>query len=179
MIWVKDKTGRFAQRPHYEPSELDLECESMMAEFLRGRHGKVCYPVSTDDLTVLIEKHVENLDLYADLSAEGTDVEGVTDFLLGKRPRVRISGNLVTRDWMANRLRTTLTHELGHVKFHTFMFDGAVMWLLTQHNQIPPDGGSFIVGNLSSFGSVSDHNDAGASRESSKANGFSAEPRPP
>jgi Zn-dependent peptidase ImmA (M78 family) len=24
---------------------------------------------------------------------------------------------------MANRLRTTLTHELGHVHFHTFLFD--------------------------------------------------------
>ena len=44
--------------------------------------------------------------------------------------------------------------------------------LLTQHNQNPPDGESFIAGNLWCFGSVSDHNDAGASRESSKADGF-------
>jgi hypothetical protein len=127
MIWVKDKTGRFARRPHYEPEELDAECELMITEFLRGRHGTVAYPISTDDLTVLIEQHVADLDLYANLSSEGLDVEGVTDFFPGKQPRVRVSDYLSARDGMANRFRTTLTHELGHVKFHTFMFDGAVM----------------------------------------------------
>jgi len=125
MIWVKDKTGRFARRPHYDPEELDAECEVMITDFLRSWHGAVAYPISTDDLTVLIEQHVADLDLYADLSPEGPDLEGVTDFFPGKRPRVRISNHLSGRDEMANRYRTTLTHELGHVKFHTFMFDAA------------------------------------------------------
>jgi hypothetical protein len=127
MIWVKDKTGRFARRPHYDPEELDAECETMIAEFLRVRHGTVAYPVSTDDLTVLIEQHVADLDLYADLSPEGPDVEGVTDFFPGKKPRVRVSNHLSARDGLMNRFRTTLTHELGHVKFHTFMYDAAVV----------------------------------------------------
>jgi Zn-dependent peptidase ImmA (M78 family) len=72
---------------------------------------------------VLLESLTQDLDVYADLSADGEDVEGITDFLPGKRPRVRISNRLSTQSRLENRLRTTLTHELGHVKFHTFMFD--------------------------------------------------------
>lgn len=131
MKWVKDKTGRFAQRPHYLPEELDLECETLMSAFLLDRHGRVQYPVSTDDLTVLIETQVSDLDLYSDLSAEEGEVEGVTDFFPGgKRPKVRIARRLTEDQRMANRLRTTLTHELGHVKFHAFMFDAPRSGLL-------------------------------------------------
>ena len=124
MKWVKDKTGRFPRRPHYLPGELDSECETVISDFLHRRHGRLSYPVSTDDLTVLIETLVDDLDLYSDLSAEPADVEGVTDFFPGRRPKIRISKRLTTDARMTNRLRTTLTHELGHVKFHTFMFDG-------------------------------------------------------
>jgi len=130
MKWVKDKTGRFAQRPHYLPEELDVECETMISAFLLDRHGRVQYPVSTDDLTVLIETQVSDLDLYSDLSAEEGEVEGVTDFFSGKRPKVRIARRLTEDERMANRLRTTLTHELGHLKFHTCMFDAARSGLL-------------------------------------------------
>lgn len=130
MKWVKDKTGRFAQRPHYLPEELDIECETMVSAFLLERHGRVQYPVSTDDLTVLIETQVSDLDLYSDLSAEEGEVEGVTDFFPGKRPKVRIAKHLSENEWMANRFRTTLTHELGHVKFHAFMFDAPRSGLL-------------------------------------------------
>jgi len=31
--YVKDMTGRFAMRPHYEPAELDRECEQILAAF--------------------------------------------------------------------------------------------------------------------------------------------------
>jgi IrrE N-terminal-like domain len=130
MKWVKDKTGRFAQRPHYLPEELDVECEELISTFLRERHGRAQYPVSTDDLTVLVETMVADLDLYADLSQEEGEVEGVTDFLPGKKPKVRISKRLSEDDRMANRLRTTLTHELGHVKFHAFMFEAPKSGLL-------------------------------------------------
>jgi len=130
MKWVKDKTGRFAQRPHYHPEELDVECEAMVSAFLLERHSRVQYPVSTDDLTVLIETQVSDLDLYSDLSAEEGEVEGVTDFFSGKRPKVRIAKRLTEDERMANRLRTTLTHELGHVKFHAFMFDAPRSGLL-------------------------------------------------
>ena len=50
--YVSDRTGRFSQRPHYAPKELDRECENIIAGFLKERHGAAKYPVSTDDLTV-------------------------------------------------------------------------------------------------------------------------------
>lgn len=124
MKWVKDRTGRFAERPHYLPEEMDAQCEKIVSEFLAGLHGKIAYPVTTDDLTILIESLTQDLDLYADLAGEGFDVEGVTDFFRGARPKVRIEKRLTDDDRMANRLRTTLTHELGHVVFHDFMFQG-------------------------------------------------------
>lgn len=124
MKWVKDRTGRFARRPHYLPGELDDECEQLVRSFLKSRYGSVSYPITTDDLTVLIESITESLDVYANLDGEGAEVEGVTDFIPGRRPKVRISKRLTEDRRMSNRLRTTLTHELGHVHFHSFLFDG-------------------------------------------------------
>lgn len=124
MQWVKDRTGRFSQRPHYLPEELDAECENLVCDFLRSTHQNVRYPIKTDDLTVLLETLADDLDLYADLSQEEGEVEGVTDFFRGRRPKVRISKRLSSDPRLINRFRTTLTHELGHVKFHAFMFDG-------------------------------------------------------
>jgi hypothetical protein len=122
MKWVTDRTGRFAQRPHYLPEELDSECERVILAFLNKRYGKVEFPIQTDDLTVFIEEQA-NLDCYADLSGEGEGVEGVTEFVLGKRPLVKIADAL-NASHLENRLRTTLTHEYGHVHFHRFMFEG-------------------------------------------------------
>jgi hypothetical protein len=121
MKWVPDKTGRFAQRPHYLPEELDAECERAIVSFLNKKYGKVGFPIKTDDLTVFIEEQAD-LDSYADLSGEGEHVEGVTEFLPGKRPVVRIAEAL-NASHLENRLRTTLTHEYGHVHFHRFMFE--------------------------------------------------------
>ena len=121
MKWVKDKSGRFSQRPHYLPGEIDDECERVVREFLTKRYGKVEFPIKTDDLTVLIEQKAD-FDSYADLSGEPGEVEGVTEFTPHKRPVVRISDALSAPN-MENRLRTTLTHEFGHVHFHQFMFD--------------------------------------------------------
>ncbi len=123
MRMIRDRTGRFTERPHYETTELEVECERLVCEYLVEKHGRVIWPVSTDDLTVLLEQHVEKLDLYADLVEEGADVEGVTDFFPGRRPQVRISGTLSATASSRNRLRTTLTHELGHVRFHTFLYE--------------------------------------------------------
>lgn len=123
MKWVADKTGRFPKRPHYDPDELDAECEQIVTLFLGQRHGRVQFPVATDDLAVLIETAVDDLDMYADLSEEGGEVEGVTEFRPGKRPRVRIAMVLSNVPNMENRLRTTLTHEFGHVHFHGFLYE--------------------------------------------------------
>lgn len=121
MKWLPDPSGRFPQRPFYEREELDRECEGIVATFLQARHGRVAYPITTNELTILIEQETIDLDLYAELSSEGDGVEGVTEFFRRGKPRVRITEAL-SAPGRENRLRTTLTHELGHVKFHTFLW---------------------------------------------------------
>lgn len=123
MRSIKDTTGRFALRPHFEAKELDSECERLIASFLRKRHGEVRFPIVTDDLAVLIEEHADSLDSYADLSDLGDDVEGMTEFFADRAPAVSISARLADDPRRENRLRTTLTHEFGHVHFHRYLWD--------------------------------------------------------
>jgi Zn-dependent peptidase ImmA (M78 family) len=120
--WVPDRTGRFAQRPHYEPAELDLECERIITGFLRERNGNVVFPIETDDLIVLLEREAADVDIYADLSGEGLDVEGVTYFRPSGKPDVRIARRLAEEPHAIHRFRTTSTHELGHVTFHNVLW---------------------------------------------------------
>ena len=120
MRWVRDLSGRLPKRPHYEAEELDRACEDLIRE-LQGLRSTV-FPITTDDLTVLIEQRAADLDLYADLSDEGASVEAVTDFVPGERPRVRINYKLAEDPRRAHRLRTTLAHELAHVVFHNFIW---------------------------------------------------------
>jgi hypothetical protein len=122
MKWVADTTGRFQWRPSYQPEELDTECERIVSCFLLNKYGTIRFPLSTDDLTVMIERDTSSLDLYADLSGEGVDVEGLTDFFKNKKPAVKVSKNLSADESLSGRLRTTLTHEYGHVKFHNFLW---------------------------------------------------------
>ena len=121
--YVPDRTGRFSQRPHFDPEDLDRECENIICRFLEENYGEAKFPVSTDDLTRLIERDSDDLDFYADLSEFGPDVEGVTEFRLGPRPRVKISALLANDIRYENRLRTTLTHEYGHVHLHTRLWE--------------------------------------------------------
>lgn len=122
MKWIPDRTGRFAQRPHYEPVELDLECETTITSFLRERHSRVLFPIETDDLIVLLEREAADVDIYADLSGEGNDVEGITYFRPTGKPDVKIARHLAEESYADHRFRTTATHELGHVKFHNFLW---------------------------------------------------------
>lgn len=122
VAWVPDHTRRFRRRPHFDPGEIDRECEALVAEFLRRHKGKVEYPLDTNDLLILIEEHVGTLDVYADLTAEGADVEGVTRFWVGQRPNVEVAEILANEERRANRYRTTLAHELGHVRLHDPLF---------------------------------------------------------
>jgi len=122
MKMVRDLTGRFKERPHYEAQELDYECETIICTFLRTLYGQVKFPIQTNDITKLIEKHASDLDLYADLTEYGMKVEGLTKFIPKKKPQVCISKDLSVSTWGENRLRTTLTHELGHVIFHNYLF---------------------------------------------------------
>lgn len=121
--YVPDRTGRFIQRPHYTQGELDRECENIVSTFLKDRHGAVEFPISTDDLTVLIERDTESLDLYADLSKYGPEVEGLTHFQPRRKPRVLISKRLAEDEHRQNRLRTTLAHEYGHIRFHAYLWE--------------------------------------------------------
>ncbi len=118
MKYVRDTTHRFRLRPHYERKELDDECEHIISTFMQELHGRLIFPLSTDDLTKLIERDAADLDLYADLTDEGDDVEGVTYFQPHQKPIVRISNRLSEGSQLEYRLHTTLTHEYGHVKFH-------------------------------------------------------------
>ncbi|KQT49000.1 hypothetical protein ASG43_09215 [Aureimonas sp. Leaf454] len=123
--WLPDQTGRFPKRPHYEPMEIDRDCETLVESFLLKKYGRIEYPISTDDLSSMIEEHVEDLDPYADLSEEGSDVEGVTRLTLGRRPVIEISETLSSSESRQNRLRTTLAHEFGHALFHDPVFQSA------------------------------------------------------
>lgn len=120
---VTDNTGRFKQRPHYQPQDIDRSAEKLINDFLKSLYGQVSFPIKTDDLTKLIEKSVEELDQYADLSSYGPNVEGVTEFFKGKKPIVKISVDLTEQGFRENRLRTTLAHEYGHVHLHRYLFE--------------------------------------------------------
>jgi len=134
--WVADRTGRFPQRPHYEMDEIDRECEQLVKAFLRKQRGRVSCPISTEELKILVEREAGDLDLYAELD-EG--IEGVTDFYRGRKPEVRIARALAEDERRENRLRTTLMHELWHVKFHDFLY-------FFEQEPLPPVGS--IVGAL-------------------------------
>ncbi len=123
VTYVRDHTGRFQQRPHYKPEELDRECETVIAGFLKELYGEARYPVDTEDLKTLIERDAEDLDVYADLSMYGAEVEGVTEFRSGRKPAVKIASILTEDERRENRLRTTLTHEWGHVRFHGYLWE--------------------------------------------------------
>lgn len=112
---------RFGQRPFYGEKELDEECERIVTQFLIRRYGSAKFPIATEDLAGLIETEAEDLDQYADLQEFGQDVEGVTIFVPHGKPTVKISASLA-EPRRENRLRTTLTHEFGHAKFHSILF---------------------------------------------------------
>lgn len=117
--FVPDNMHGFGERPHYEPRELDGIFEKIVTDFLRKKHGEVVFPLTTDDLTTLVETHVADLDQYADLTGYGTNVEGATVFSRSGKPKVLISALVHKHE---NRLRTTIAHEFGHVHLHTYLF---------------------------------------------------------
>jgi hypothetical protein len=123
VTYVRDSTGRFPQRPFYKAAELDHQCETIITNFLKKLHGKVEFPISTDDLTKLIEQDTSDFDSYADLSAYDGDVEGLTEFFPKRKPAVKIAAWLMEDGRYENRLRTTMTHEYGHVRLHAYLWE--------------------------------------------------------
>ncbi|MEH3147567.1 MAG: ImmA/IrrE family metallo-endopeptidase [Methylobacterium frigidaeris] len=122
VSWVVDRTGRFGKRPYYREKDLDRACEVIVRRLLQDKVGRVRFPLTTDELCVLVEQHVSDLDVYADLTDDGFDVEGVTNFSVGVRPEIKVSQTLSASDTRENRYRTTLAHELGHAVFHDEVF---------------------------------------------------------
>ena len=122
MKLIPDRTGRFPERPHYDIDELEEQCERIITNFLEQRYGQIVIPVPTDALRVLIEGEAAKL-LHADLSHEGEEVHGITEFFPGCKPRVSIARELSSQPWRVHRERTTLAHEYGHVHWHTPLYD--------------------------------------------------------
>lgn len=118
--------SRFGTRPFYREADLDRLCENILTAFFRPTHGAIPTPISTDDLTRLIERDTSDFDPGADLSSYGQDVEGVTEFRPGQKPRVRINAELAYSERRQNRYRTTLTHEYGHVHLHAYLYELAL-----------------------------------------------------
>ena len=134
MRWTKDLTGRFPERPYYPQEVLDGLSEEWVVGFLVERYGKAEFPVSTEDLTVMIEGDTSDLDQYADLSGEGEEdeeVQGLTLFFPDRKPVVKIAQELAGSGRREHRLRTTLTHEFAHVKLH------AKLWPFDQPRLFP------------------------------------------
>jgi Zn-dependent peptidase ImmA (M78 family) len=132
MKSVRDTMHGFQERPHYEPSELDAMFERAVTAFLKTKYGIADFPIRTDDIATLIEQDVSDLDQYADLTPYGAGVEGMTEFVRGAKPVVRISETVHKAE---NRLRTTLTHEYGHVVLHAYLFAMAERQLKLASNQ--------------------------------------------
>lgn len=130
MIWVKDHTGRFAERPHFEPEELDYECEAIVEQFLRDQNGSVVYPITTTDLVLMLENAVESVDHYADFQDD--DLWGQTRFRAGRKPTVGIARQLSENERYENPRRMTIAHEFVHVRFHgpiyAFLSDQALLF---------------------------------------------------
>jgi len=122
-----DKTGRFAVRPYYENGEIDRLCERAIEGFMEERYGGLELPIPTDALTKLIERDAEDLDLYANLASHGPGADGATEFRAGLKPRVRVAGELgalLGQGRREHRLRTTLSHEYGHIMLHRGLYGG-------------------------------------------------------
>ena len=66
-------------------------------------------PIPTNALVVLIEQYAEDIDLFADLSGEGANVQGVTEFFTSGKPQVRIAA----RAFQTVLARAPAAHDAG------------------------------------------------------------------
>lgn len=138
--WIKDPTGRFPERPYFRQEDLDSLSEEWMVGFLLEMHGKAEFPVSTEDLKVMIEGDTSDLDQYADLSEEGEEdeeVQGLTLFYPDRKPVVKIAQELSDSIYREHRLRTTLTHEFAHVKLHAGLWPFDQLRLFPEGEELP------------------------------------------
>ena len=107
--------------PYLPDPVMESRAERTLATFFAST-PRLAPEISTDRLICLVESLADDLDVYADLGCYGDDVEGVTLYGVGHRPRVKVAGRLAEAR-NPNRFRTTLAHELGHVLAHGPVFD--------------------------------------------------------
>jgi hypothetical protein len=113
MKLLRDPLGRPIRRLYFKTEELDERCEQILAEIMRLHSSGFRLPIPTSEIIRMIAADA-HLDLYADLP-EGVD--GYTDYFVDRNPDVKISERLASSRY-ENRLRMTLGHEYGHVRFH-------------------------------------------------------------
>lgn len=124
----------------------DGEIEEIMAAEL---HRAGLFPTA-EVLAVDIERFVEvhlraRFDQHADL---GPDVLGVTEFVPGERPCIRINrdltGSALDDDecplGILGRWRATVAHEAAHVLLHSGLFEGAANQRLLFDREDGPAG---------------------------------------
>jgi hypothetical protein len=111
--FIPDPISGLPWRPYKSEDEIDGECESCLRQWFNlSPESPIPLPITTDLLTVMIEEHAEQLDLYANMA---TEVQGLTTISAAKRPFVRINRQLSTASHRTNRLRSTLAHEFYHL----------------------------------------------------------------
>ena len=112
------------RRLWFEDNEIE---EIMTDELLRcGMFPSASAPVV--DLEAFLELHLRvKLDLYSDM---GSNLLGVSGFVTGRQPIVKISRGLtaqahegVARGGILGRWRATLAHEAAHVILHRRLVD--------------------------------------------------------
>jgi Zn-dependent peptidase ImmA (M78 family) len=114
MKLLRDPLGRPIPRIYFKTEVLDARCERTIEDFMKRHSGGFRLPVPTDDIIRMIEAEADDLDMYADLPVT---VDGYTDYFADRGPRVKIAERLSAPRY-ENRLRMTLAHEWGHVRFH-------------------------------------------------------------
>ena len=68
MKYQVDETGRLPEKPKYSHKELNDMAEKVLFDSSDILGKEIQYPIPTDKLTVIIERYVEDLDLYADFN---------------------------------------------------------------------------------------------------------------
>ena len=113
---LRSKSGPFAERPHFKPSEIDRICvDELRKEGL--------YPNSPEAIRIdrFVEKRFGVVTQYEDLP-EG--VLGFTKFGKNGVEAIVISAALDAEKGKVaeRRVRTTLAHEAGHGLLHAYLF---------------------------------------------------------
>lgn len=116
MKTIRTTTGPFAERPYFEPAEIDQVC----ADELR-KSG--LYPSTPEAVRIdrFIEKRFSVVPEYEDLPP---GVLGYTKFGGNGVERIVVSRELAEdeSDAARRRVRATLAHEAGHGLLHAYLF---------------------------------------------------------